>query len=103
MTKPPGQRHRQDGGCQATCSLHFFLEDSQCQPVRPSPRPTLTDGWLLHPVVEVAGAEWEVYLSRGAGETWRDQLAANTRQKKKKLLEIEADDDARLITRPNLC
>lgn len=49
VTKPPGQRHRQDGGCQATCSLHFFFFGGLSMSGRPSPRPTLTDGWLLHP------------------------------------------------------
>lgn len=78
---------------------------------RPSPRPTLTDGCLLHP-----GGGW------GRGERGRPSLQGGwedgggggdvegsvgsqherdrEREKKKRLLEIEADDDARIITCP---
>lgn len=57
---------------------------------RPSPRPTLTDGCLLHP--GGAGGGWGSggsispggWEDGGRGEMWKDQSAANTREREKK-------------------
>lgn len=67
MTKPPGQRHRQNRGLPGHLLASLFFGGLSMS-ARPSPRPTLTDGWLLQPGVVGGGGVGGPSLQGGRGD-----------------------------------